>query len=179
MTFKRIHPVAETTTPTPKGVVVCPKCGKRIRPSARKKPHEDDAECRALQVVHSYTERGWSQVLNATHAKIIEEAGAPLEWALGGIHVETRALDDRGHTEDVTVQHNVGFAPDSVIRTINLLSRIQLPVDFRRRAIKSLYQRPDLLDAIDSARRLDARMRSFLHQCVVEAEQGDGTKATA
>lgn len=172
MTFKRVHPApVSPTAQTPAGLVICPQCGKRIRPSARKRPHEGDAECRALQVVHSYTARGWSQVHNSKHAEIIEEAGAPMEWAPGGIHVETKAADDRGHTRDEMVQHNVGFAPDGVIRVMNLLARVQLPPQFRRRAIKVLWDKDELLSAIDSTRRLGGSTRSFVHQCVMQVER--------
>lgn len=170
--FKRVHPIVAEKLPAPKGVIECPKCGKRVRPAARKNPHEDSAECLAQVVVNSFTARGWSQVLNSTSGQMIEESGAPMTWALGGTHVETQTVNEFGKTEDVWVQHKIGFAPDGVIRTVTLLTKIVMPPDFRRRAIKALWAHEDLLLALDSARRLGAgKLKSLIHQFVVDAEQ--------
>jgi hypothetical protein len=160
------------------GVVECSLCGTRFRPATRRSPHPDSPECRAQQVVNDYAKRGWTQLTNTTMASIVEEAGAPLEWAMGAYHIETRAVNDRGKTEDVKVQHNVPFSPEPVLRAALLLCKIRMPSGFRRRGIAAIWNRPEALEALDSMRRLgnDSQVRQLISTYVNETVPDAGQK---
>ena len=143
----------------PKGIVICPACGTRTRPAARRVPCEETVQCKARVVHLQYEARGWVAASNSTAGKILEESGAPVEWAPAGVHVEQRDKGRRGrHGEvlydDEWVNHPIAFTPKSAFRAVAALTRVQRPADFRRRAIGALWQRPDLLDALDALKRL-------------------------
>lgn len=173
-TGQRTAPIVEQDSPKPmkKGIVECAKCGRRIRPGARKTPHEDGPQCKAQVIVNAYAARDWWQASSFKVGELIERAGAPVEWALGGYHVESQAVDEFGHVEDVVVQHKVAFAPASVLNIVVALARIELPAHFRLRAIRVLWSNEDATLAIDSAKRLGAgKLKSLVHQLVMEAEE--------
>lgn len=179
-TGQRAHVSKPSETPLAKGLERCPKCGLVTRPKARKTPHEDDAVCRARQIVAAYDARDWLQVNNVSDGEMIEESGAPVEWALGGYHAED-AYDDHGRqtAKNVCVQHLVGFAPRTVIQVMNVMRRTRLPPEFRRRAIKVLWKRPDLLLALDSVKRMITPVASSIHQAVRLAEEEEAAEAEA
>lgn len=163
------------------GLTRCDVCGK-VYSNTRLNPHEDGPECRAQQIVNEYEAKGWQQVFNVTLGRIIEQAGAPLEWALGGIHMETvNAFDEYGRTtnkktaKSTPVQHKVGFSPKDVLRAAAIMTKVNLHSEMRRRGIAALWNVPGALDeltlVIDSVKRMDGNTRSFIVQAIYEAEK--------
>lgn len=147
-------------------------CGARYAPWRRKTPHEGSSTCAARVVQRAYEARGWVQLENRALGELAERACVPIEWALGGLHDETRAIDGRGGLESVTVQHNVPFVPRGVFRVWRLLARQRFDSAFRARAIKALWDREDLLDALESAKALSRVLSTRLvHESVVMAEE--------
>ncbi len=161
----------------PKGIVICEACGSRTRPAARRLPCHETVQCKARVVFASYDARGWVAASNSTAGKILEESGAPVEWAPAGVHVEQRPNGKQGrHGEplydDVWVSHPIAFTPKGAFRAASLLARMNLTPEFRRRAIGALWQRPDLLDALDAMKRLRGGLtKSHVWQSTVQAEE--------
>lgn len=153
-------------------IVECPACGKRIRPAARKAPHETTAECRARVVQLEYEALGWEQCLNYTQAEILRESDVPVEEDLGGYHIQECAkVDETGAVEDRWAEqrlHFCSFAPASAVRAIGLLSRLRMSPFARRQVIRAIWADPSAVEALDSFRRLNrsitqSEMMEFVH----------------
>ncbi len=175
--------MSEPTAKLRKGLAHCPVCNKVIRPASRAVPHPETPECKATVVRLAYLARGWGETRDATQAKILDEAGVPVEWAFGGTHVEQLPTGEKGRFgeplyKDEWRNHLVAFTPVNALRASGLLVRTQLPAEFRRRAIKALWDRPDLMDAIDAVKRLSSTgYRTPIWQAVVAAEEAKGVEA--
>lgn len=147
-------------------IVPCPACGMRVRPAARKVPHEETAECKASLVMGAYAARGWTPTLNATHTKIFREAGVPVEEALGGYHDQAYAdTDDEGRVTRqwvVQEQHEIGFVPAQAHRLAMLMVRLRIAPGNRRAVLQDLWRHEDLIDAIEATARLGGLSGAFI-----------------
>lgn len=160
-----------------RGIKICPACGQRTRPASRKQPCHDSALCKARVVRMSYDARGWRECTNSTAAKILEESGAPVEWAYGGSHVDVSLAPD-GSVLEEWVTHLVGFTPAAAFRALAVLSTISSINAAERRALVGvLWQRDgELLDALEALRRLHGKIpRSVLMQTIRDAEDAKAT----
>lgn len=168
-----------------KGLEPCPACGKTVAPAQRKTPHPETAECLVIRTHAAYKARGWVPLGTVNWEKILVSAGVPVEHAPGGTHLEPRLVPTGKETgpKNVVVHdevtHETAFAPASAIMVISALARLRLPADFRARAVRALWQREDVPEAVDTIRRLGGRVTGFVHRLVVDAEEKNEAAAQA
>jgi predicted RNA-binding Zn-ribbon protein involved in translation (DUF1610 family) len=162
-----------------KGLEACTFCGTTIRPAARKVPHHQTPECRATVIRQKYRAKGWGEAFNSTIGKILEESGVPVEWAPAGVHIEQQDKGRRGAHgntiyEDVKANHDVAFAPQVALRAATMLARTNMNKTFRRKAVAVLWQRPDLLDALEAYKRLKGSLTQSTVYKMLEADADEG-----
>lgn len=161
----------------------CPACGERIAAERRKVPHPETEKCKANQIHRAFEKRGWIQV-DQTRAKIMKEMGIPTEDAMGGIHQEEERIEgektSRGFPKYKLIdrRHMVTFAPKGAMRVLLALSNMpSVNKLFRRRAVAALWDGDEhILKAIDTVKRLDGNVRSYIWKLVVEAEEAKAAK---
>ncbi len=167
-----------------RGYENCPACGKVIMPGRRKVRHDETPECLVIRTHAHYKARGWIP-LSAALGAVLREAGCPVEFAPGGTHLEPRLVPLPPKPRDEVpeqaavrpkhgvvhdeVAHELPFAPASVVRLVHAFAR--MPRDFRLRAVRVLWKREEIGDAIDAIARLGGRVTGFVHRMVVQAEE--------
>lgn len=156
-----------------KNLTRCSVCERVVRIDRLEK-HQALPECTSVRIYLDYGARGWQQVMSLPQARILAEAGIPVEHAMAGVHTEECAEVDP-KTNQILRRwqeqraHEVAFAPANACRIQGLLTRLQLDPTFRRRALRLFYDNPDLIDALDTVKRLDkAGVRRWLIRTVGE-----------
>lgn len=161
----------------PKGVVPCPACGKRIRPSTRKVPHPRTAECRASVVDQAMRVRGLVP-LDSPMGKVLKAAGVHVEVARGGWHWQEYAdVDPSGRVLkrwQQDEQHDLMYVPVDALRVTRALARIRMSARERQLAILHLYKNMTAFEAMQAVIRLeqdDVTYARHVRPFVIEARR--------
>lgn len=165
-----------------KTYVDCTACWSRV-PEAEAEEHRKTPICKAMVVVREFDEKGWVPI-DGARAKIIKDTSIPWKEALGGVHHEeiVTGKEEKGSirrlkTRIVEKRHKVMFAPRGAMRVLAATSRMPtIDRQFRRRMLEALWdQGDDILTQIDTVKRLDGNVRSYLWRLVIAAEEAKGT----
>ena len=153
----------------------CPRCGEYIIVHGRE--HEEEGpQCVARQTQARFFEKGYVPVPAERTLKVMRACGVALEEGPGGWHLERLDAATMRHR---MVSHSVWFAPKSAVALLHALLRIRnLSDDFRHRALRALWSREDIGDALTTiaalggdVRSAQAKQRSFIHRLTVAAEE--------